>query len=123
MLLTVNLISGTFLISSQRKTIFKLGFKPEGPEMEKYNWMETDIRFIGYTKERETLQFKFHNGAVSEYYEFPPEELENFKNAYSQNEFFARIIQRYCPYSRTVILIKFSLDGSFPHIVIGKSPG
>ena len=90
--------------------------------MEKYNWMETDIRFIGYTKKHETLQFKFHDEAVSEYYELPPEELENFKNDYSQNKFLTRMIRLYCPYSPTVILIKFSLEGSFRHRVISQSP-
>ena len=111
-------ITGFFLIYLQRKTIFKVGIKSEGPEIEKNNWMEADIRYIGYTKEHETLQVKFHNRAAYEYFEFPPEELENFMNTDSRNEFFTRIIRRYYQYSRTVILIKFSLDGSFPLRVI-----
>lgn len=91
--------------------------------MEMNNWTETDIRHIGYTKEHETLKLKFHNRAVYEYYEFPPEELDNFTNTDSQNEFFTRIIRRFYFYSRTVILIKFLLNGSFPHRVINQSSG
>ena len=68
--------------------------------MEHNSLTPIEIATVGYNEEYETVEIKFKNGAVYEYYDFPPEVVDNFVNAESLNEFFEAEIRRYYPFSR-----------------------
>ena len=60
----------------------------------------TPIDAVGYNEEHKTVENRFKNGAVYEYYDFPSEVVENLVNANSLNEFFEAETRRFFPFSR-----------------------
>lgn len=70
--------------------------------MEKNNKMPIDITSVGYNEEYETLEVKFRNGVVYEYYDFPQEVLDEFVRSKTPKDFFTSVIRDFYPFSRTV---------------------
>ncbi len=70
--------------------------------MERNNQMPIDIAAVGYNKEYETLQVKFKNGVVYEYYDFPQEVLDQFIESEAPTEFYIKVIRDIYPFSRSV---------------------
>ncbi len=68
--------------------------------MEHNSLTPIDIEAVGYNEEHKTVEIRFKNGAVYEYYDFPSDVVENFVNANSLNEFFEAKIRRVYAFSR-----------------------
>lgn len=58
------------------------------------------LQSVGYNEQYQTLEVKFRNGAVYQYYNCPKRMYDELMNSASKDEFFDSRIRDRLPYSR-----------------------